>query len=407
MGTFVDDRLIPQDSHGIGAEHPKMVRAGILCASLGHIPNSFLLPTHQLLEGAAGRNTGNLAFRYAVDQHIASTKVHVPWGADPAWVRERCDLLVIPSSNQANPATDLAHRADFLEAVNLPCLALGLGAQAPSEGADITLSRGTLRYLRALSERSRLIGVRGEYTARVLARVGVKNTMVVGCPSHFINPLPTLGATLEQKLRRGVFPRLVLTDVELKPSQRRLSRKLFGWLLTHRGAYVCQSHACLIALARNRPEETTTTQVDAFRRFLQAPAARLRPRSKFLKLARQRFRVFFDTSAWLEFLSSFDLSIGVRFHGSILAVQAGTPGICIYHDARTHELCQTTATPHASTAVVESARNINDLVQSTAFDGKRFDERRGALAREYHRLLMDSGVTASHALAQLTEIRSL
>src|SRR4051794_6062113 len=101
------------------------VRVGILSASLGHIPDSFLRTTQKALE-AAGRNTGNLAFRYAVARHVASTKVHVPWGADPGWVRAECDLLVIPSSNQANPEADFSHRAAFLEAVDLPCLALGL-----------------------------------------------------------------------------------------------------------------------------------------------------------------------------------------------------------------------------------------------------------------------------------------
>src|SRR5262245_15315119 len=88
------------------SSHPGAVRVGILSASLGHIPHSFLLPTAQALEVAAGRNTGNLAFRYAVAQHIGGAPVHVPWGSDPGRVREECDLLVIPSSNQANPQTD-------------------------------------------------------------------------------------------------------------------------------------------------------------------------------------------------------------------------------------------------------------------------------------------------------------
>src|SRR4051794_20092386 len=97
------------------------VRVGILSATLGHVEDSYRLSTAQALEVAAGRNTGNLAFRYAVARHVASPKVHVPWGADPGWVRSQCDLLVIPSSNQANPQTDFSHRAEFLEAVDLPC----------------------------------------------------------------------------------------------------------------------------------------------------------------------------------------------------------------------------------------------------------------------------------------------
>jgi hypothetical protein len=359
------------------------------------------MPTAQALEVCAGRNTGNLAFRHAVAEHIASAKVHVPWGAEPGWVRSQCDLLVIPSSNQANPEADFSHRAAFLEAVDLPCLAVGLGAQAPDLAADVALPGGTLRYLRILSQRSRQIGVRGDYTAAVLARVGVRNTVVIGCPSHFINPLPTLGAVIEQKLRGGGFKRLVVTASDLRLAHRRIERTLFAWLLAREGAYVCQSHPCLVALARNRLDEVTTTEVDQIRRYLQPRAVRLRPRSRFLALARQRFRVFFDAGAWLEFLTAFDLAIGARIHGNLLAVQAGIPGICIHHDARTEELCRTIALPNLSVRDFLSACRPGDLVELTAFDGGGFDRSRAALAREYRNLLVGSGVEVSDELTKL------
>jgi Polysaccharide pyruvyl transferase len=378
------------------------VRVGILSATLGHVPNSFLMPTAEALEVAAGRNTGNLAFRYAVTQHIASPKVHVPWGADPGWVRAECDLLVIPSSNQANPGTDFSHGADFLEAVDLPCLPLGLGAQAPDLGAEVAFPPGTHRYLRSLSERSRQIGVRGDYTADVLAKAGVRNTVVIGCPSNFINTLSTLGAVIERKLRHGVFTRLVVTAGDLTPAHRKLERKLFAWLLSGEGAYVCQSHPGLVSLARNRLEEVTKDEADQIRRYLQTRPLRLRPRSKFLATARQEFRVFFDAGAWLERLASFDLAVGVRFHGNLLAVQAATPGVCIYHDARTQELCGTTALPSVSVKDFMSARRPRDLVEVTAFDGSGFDKKRATLAREYRTLLVGSGVGVNDHLTKLT-----
>ena len=381
----------------------KTVRVGILSASLGHIPNSFLLPTRQALENIAGRNTGNLAFRHAVAQHIASPHVHVPWGADPGWVRTVCDLLVIPSANQANPGMDFGPRADFLEAVDLPCLALGLGAQAPHLGAEVTFPRGTLRYLRALSQRSRQIGIRGEYTAEVLAKIGVNNTVVIGCPSHFINPLPTLGAVIERKLRHGALQHVAVTAGDLAPAHRKLERKLFNWVLRLGGAYICQSHVGLVALARNRLDEITIAEVDQIRRYLQRRSARFRPRVKFLAAARQRFRVFFDAGAWLEFLTRFDLVIGSRIHGNLLAVQAGTPGICIHHDSRMLELCRTTGMPNVSLKDFLSARRFRALFDSIPFHGGDFDRNRTARAREYRTLLAQSNVQISDELTRLTD----
>jgi polysaccharide pyruvyl transferase WcaK-like protein len=117
--------------------------------------------------------------------------------------------------------------------------------------------------------------------------------------------------------------------------------------------------------------------------------------------ARQRFRVFFDAGAWLEFLSTVDLAVGARLHGNLLAVQAATPGVCIHHDARTEELCRTTALPGVSVKEFLSARRPRDLVELAAFDGGAFDRMRATLAREYRRLLVESGVAVS---SQLTEL---
>lgn len=376
-------------------------RVGIVSGTLGHVPDSHLMSTSQVL-ASVGRNTGNLAFRFAVDRQIASPKVHVPWGSDPGWVREACEILVIPSSNQANPAADLSERAAFLEAVDLPCLAVGIGAQSPSRGDHVRLAPSTIRYLRSLSERGPAVGVRGAFTAEVLSQYGVNNTVVVGCPSHFINPSPTLGSQIAAKIERRRFDRLAQTDIELVPSLQSVDRKLFQWLRSADGAYVCQSHPCLISLARSRMEEIAEDSVEAFHRHLLSPEEwTKRPPSWLIEEARRRFRVFFDVEAWLEFLTGFDLVVGVRFHGNLLAMQAGTPGVCVVHDARTEELCQTTVLPHVRPKQVLSANSVEELVEAATFDAVAFDARRKELANTYWRLLSSCGVESSESLRRL------
>jgi hypothetical protein len=379
----------------------KVRRVGIVSGTLGYAADGHLMSTREVL-AAVGRNTGNLAFRFAVDRHIASPKIHVPWGSDPGWVREVCDLLVIPSSNQANPAADLSERAAFLEAVDLPCLAVGIGAQSPSRRDHVRLAPSTTRYLRSLSERGPAVGVRGDFTAEVLSYYGVRNTVVVGCPSHFINSSPMLGSQIAERIERGRFERLALTDIELVPSLRSVDRKLFQWLLRADGAYVCQSHPCVISLARSRMEEIAEDSVEAFHRHLLSPEEwKTRPPSWLVEEARRRFRVFFDVEAWLEFLTGFDLVVGVRFHGNLLAMQAGTPGVCVVHDARTEELCETTALPHVRPEQVLAAKSVEDLVEAATFDAVAFDARRRDLANTYWRLLSSCGVESSEALRRL------
>jgi Polysaccharide pyruvyl transferase len=386
----------------------KSLRVGIVGGTLGSIHHSFAMSTEKVFIDAAGNNTGNLAFRYAITNHIASEKVHIPWHSDPAWVREVCDLLVFPSANQVNPDTDLANRANFVESVDLPCLVLGLGAQAPSLKSKIKLKEGTIRFLKSIAERSHRIGVRGKYTVDVLAQIGIDNTVVIGCPSNFINPLSTLGEVIEKKFHDRVPQRLVVNAGDTNQSLKGVERKLIDWMRKYNGVYVCQAPQYFVSLARNREDEVTQEQLTRLYEYLQHRALRyLQPRSKFINFLKQHLRVFFQADAWLEFLSAFDLSIGTRLHGNSLAIQASIPAICIYHDSRTQELCETMGIPHMSTKQFLAIRNVQEGIELVSFDGKIFDNNRAKLVREYKDLFLKNGVAISDRLDTLTRLGAI
>jgi hypothetical protein len=382
------------------------LRVGIV-GTPGYVQADSTVHTEQIIK-VIGENTGNLAFQYAVASHIASTKHYVSWdSSDPAWVREVCDMLVYPAANAINPRRDHTQRADFIEAVDLPCVVVGLGAQAPELGSEVKLNKGSERWLKALAERSHSIGVRGEYTADVLSRIGIQNTLVLGCPSHLINPLPTLGEVLEKKFYHNQLQKLVVAaGSPEKKSLKRVEQKLIGWLRSHNGTYVCQAPPQLISLARNGENEVSKEWLNQFRRYLLPTLSYYtQPRSKFVSFIKQHFRIFFNVEEWLEFLSCFDLSLGTRMHGSSLATQSATPAICIYHDSRTRELCRTLAIPHVSVNQFLSVRDIKELIDSVCFDGKSFDQNRIKLAYQYRELLIKSGISTSDRLNLLAEVK--
>jgi hypothetical protein len=82
--------------------------------------------------------------------------------------------------------------ADFLEKVKLPCVMIGVGSQAPNYDSEIKLQKGTVRFLKIVSERSVSIGARGFFTASWLEKYGIKNVDIIGCPSFFWTCRPTL-----------------------------------------------------------------------------------------------------------------------------------------------------------------------------------------------------------------------
>ncbi|HEY6772902.1 MAG TPA: polysaccharide pyruvyl transferase family protein, partial [Oxalicibacterium sp.] len=78
----------------------------------------------------------------------------------------------------------------FLEKITIPIVPVSLCANS-FNGYDLglaeRLSPNQKRNLALLSEKSKLIGVRGNYTAEILNRLGIKNVKVIGCPSYFEN----------------------------------------------------------------------------------------------------------------------------------------------------------------------------------------------------------------------------
>ena len=58
-----------------------------------------------------------------------------------------------------------------------------------------------------------------------------------------------------------------------------------------------------------------------------------------------RYRIWFDAEEWLEASKQLTLSIGMRLHGNMVAMQAGVPSLWIPHDPRTTELVATMSLP--------------------------------------------------------------
>ena len=86
------------------------------------------------------------------------------------------DIAILSMANFINPYTDVSAEAETLERSNAKSIVLiGCGAQAASYNADLQLRPDTHRFLSIVSERSKSIGVRGQYTAEILNRAGFKN----------------------------------------------------------------------------------------------------------------------------------------------------------------------------------------------------------------------------------------
>ena len=335
----------------------------------------------------AGRNTGNLLVGNAVYRQLENAEY---WGtrADPACVRERFDRIVVVATNFVNRYGDQAPLADLVEAADLPCLVVGLGAQAnDDERIAPAIPAGTIRFVRAVAERSRVVGVRGEYTASVLRDLGVTNVAVLGCPSFYTN----LSAPLRVRRKRFADVRRIIVTGTAdvvghsfdEAAKAHVERTLFRLADASDYPYVFQSELPEI-LYLERPDRDRTAALERSARRLGYADV-----DEYASVVRRIGRVFFDVAEWFDFVRGRDLVIGTRLHGAVAALLQGVPAVVIYHDARTRELCELLGLPRIS---VTEAR---DLTLEAIYDRVSFEEityRHSALLQRYVEFLDCNGV---------------
>ena len=341
----------------------------------------------------AGGNTGNLLVGYGVRRQFRHAEFGGLIATPPSRIRDRFDRIAVVATNFLRRAFDLSAQAAAIEAADLPCVVVGLGAQAnDDERIAESLPAGTVRFVKAVAERSRVIGVRGAYTASVLDDLGVTNVAVTGCPSFYAN----LSAPLRvKKPRFADVERIVVNgtadvvghsfDGEAKAQ---VERMLFRFAAASNRPYVLQSEL---------PEMLYLEAPDPRRKAALAPSARRLGYGgvdEYASAVRRVGRVFFDVDAWLGFLRGCDLVIGTRLHGAVAALLQGVPAIVLWHDARTRELCEFLRLPGLS--VTEAA----GLSLESICDRVRFDDlaaRHAALLPRYVDFLERNGV--EHAFA--------
>jgi len=111
---------------------------------------------------------------------------------------------------------------------------------------------------------------------------------------------------------------------------------------------------------------------------------------------------FFSASAWMEYLRRFDFVIGTRIHGVMLALQAGIPALCLAHDSRTVELCETMVVPYVIAQEFAYGITRNDLPTLFKFDYEKFDNNRKILAKKYVEFLLANKMPCAQYLCDLS-----
>ena len=333
--------------------------------------------------------------------HLPDHKQVVDIGVSPERMNGAGDIGVIQAANQLGAHFDSPRLVDRLSQLDIKLVVIGLGAQSVSKEVFPELSPSTVDWVRQIAARapgaSPNIAVRGQFTVKVLDRYGLADSAeVVGCPSLFLNPCPRLGRQIA-KNRRPPRRVAVAAGHEDWRELARIEASLTRLVTRTNGAYVGQHDIKMMTLTRGEAASLPADDLARCRDYA-CPQMNL---DDFIQWSRTYGVVFFDVSNWIEYCRKFDFVVGTRIHGTAIALQAGVPALCIVHDSRTHELCQTMKIPFVQAADVADGIALGDLLSLADFDPDEFDENRQTLCRRYTSFLRNNSLRPAKWLDEL------
>ena len=343
----------------------------------------------------SGQNTGNLVISYAIEQVIGRSVSVFPWNDPLVEIDQKNSIGILALANQIGEHADMGELASAFANLNVGMVGIGLGAQAADTVSDIDVPQGTLDWIRLIQEHSPTgapnIAVRGEYTKKILEKYKLDEKVVVlGCPSLFINSQKNLGARIENRFssNRGKLRIAVAAGHPEWAHLARIESSLTNIVKKTNGSYICQSPLEMVSLGRGECSMMPSDKRDFIRNYTNPDMTD----DEFIDWSDMHALSFFSASAWLEYIRRFDFVIGTRIHGVMLGIQAGIPSLCIAHDSRTEELCQTMMVPYVKAHTVANGLKYEDIPRLFIFDGKQFDMNRAKLAKDYVNFLQSNGL---------------
>lgn len=303
-------------------------------------------------------NVGNLLFQSAFIRHVYQPDVcEIDTVQNPGpeaieRINESYDAFYIPLANAFRPdfARHLARLTKLVSQLKIPVVVVGVGMQAEQDPmAELEPIHAQVReFCAAVLDRSQSIGVRGQFTAEYLERLGVKRVDVIGCPSMFY------------------FGR----DIPTPQVPQRFSDAAVAFNWGFDNPDILGDGALLLErLLATQRSVTYYSQVDNEAKAFLYGGDQCGYIQAMCGVDRLALEFPADVHLWLQSLAGHDLSIGSRIHGAVASVLAGLPALLFTHDRRVTELASYFQLP--SVPLAELSRPGFDLarvLQETAWD---------------------------------------
>lgn len=304
----------------------------------GMSPLDILSATDILLSNPIEDNVGNLLFQNSVFRTFVDNDVQI----DPDFynfdssksraeeINSKYDYYLLPLANyfRESYVPYLRKQTELIKQLRIPVVVIGVGLQAPTNQKienGFSFDDDVKDFVRAVLDRSAMLGLRGETTARYLKFLGFKEEKdytVIGCPSMY-----TFGRNLE--IREATITKN--SNVSVNSARKRINDRTAEYL--ERSTKAFANHNFI-------PQD-----IDELK-LVYTGHGSIKYKSNYsnymtdeiYKSSHVRFPL--NVATWFAFLKDSDLVFGARIHGNIVSTLAGTPSVLFPIDTRTLELAK-------------------------------------------------------------------
>lgn len=230
-----------------------------------------------------------------------------------------------------------------IQRTELPTVVLGLGAQAPIDDVpEVEAPPETVSLLKLIAERSEEIAVRGVFTAEVLNKLGIKSAIPLGCQSSIFHG---------QRFPYSFNDTATTSRILFNYTNPRDEYSLIEQAVESEFEMIGQSELW---------EEHAREGLDYDSKRIEPLFKRSKVTEEgYRNYCKKKFFSFTCVEDWIAHTRGAGLSLGSRFHGNMVAVQAGVRALWFVHDSRTKELCEQLGLPNIN---IKSLENFDDVV---------------------------------------------
>ena len=319
-------------------------------------------------KGSIGLNVGNLIYPFSIYRNLYNENVELvsdyyknsPNDAD--FINENYSAYILPLANGIRKSFIPALRryTDLINKLTIPVYLIGLGLKDHFDAngrKGFSYDADVRNFIKAVLQRSTMVGLRGQTTADYLSYLGFKEGVdhqAIGCPSMY-----TFGNEIKIKDFSLSDQSIICTNMTPAADWHTLEFINQLHMQYENATFIPQDEDELILTYLGMPYFRGNIKSDHLTNYPNSINSYV--------YAHGKVKYYLNAKTWIDDMKNVDLSIGTRLHGNIAPTLAGTPSITIPIDERMNELCKFHQFPTITQAELSENNNLGDVVEKIDF----------------------------------------